>query len=104
MRNGITTIRRFIEKMCGKAKADRIVHWWCNPGRGTVIFIFVALIMCVLGTVMVSNIILNVNETIKASDESMAQERAVLRARIDFLDDFMRRHSHTGRDFPDEGT
>jgi len=37
-------IRRIIERCCGKAKADRIVHWWCNPEKGFwVIFVFVIL-------------------------------------------------------------
>jgi len=77
-----------------------MVFWWCNPGRWTAIFIYVALIMCILGSIMVSSIILNVNESITASDES----RARLQAQIEYLDDFMRSHSHMGRDLPEGGS
>jgi len=87
-----------------RAIKERLIGWWRNPGRWCVVFIYTALVMCVLGTVMVSGIILNINESIKASDESMAEDRANLQSQIDFLDTFLRTHSHTGSDLPEGGS
>jgi len=82
-------IRRMIERCCGKEKANRIIHWWCNPGRGNLIAIFLAVAIMILGMIWMSIAIENLADSADVWDEEMAQDRANLQSQIDFLESRM---------------
>ena len=82
-------IRRFIERCCGKEKVDRIVHWWCNPGRGNLLVIFLAVAIIIVGMIWMSITLKGLADSANAWDKEMAMDRANLQSQIDFLESRM---------------
>jgi len=87
-------IRRFIEKMCGKKKADRMHSWWCNPGRVMTIVIYLAVAVWFVG-------VLVLNGAIQNWADSMELDRVNLQSQIDMLEIEM--SIHRGVNLPEGG-
>jgi len=89
-------IRRMIERCCGKEKADRIVHWWCNPSRWMEAGVYLAVIVWFLG-------ILFLNTSIQHWADSMEDDRLNLQGQIKSLEIQMDIHGSRGIHLPEGG-
>lgn len=77
---------------------EKIKLWWCNPGRWTLIVIYLGLVAWFVGMLLVNGAIKNLALSAEMWREEMAEDRANLQSQIDFLESRPRL-----MEFPEEG-
>lgn len=68
---------------------NKVKSWWCNPGRWTVVLIYIGLAAWFLGMVLVNRTIQSIVNINQAHNMEMSEERANLQSQIDFLESQM---------------